>query len=256
MIKLPRLRVVLAATTLSLAGTLVGTAVASPAGATSYDLAGLWLFNEGSGQTAYDLSFSGNPGQLGSTPGADANDPTWVQLPRLLFLKRAALHFDGDDFVSVRNAPALEPDGVTVIARVRASGSPGANRYVVSKGALACETASYGLYTGRDGSLYFYVSNGSSFTLSPGATQAVWDGAWHTVVGSYDGSAITLWVDGKRIGSTPAGFPIGYGLPQADGLYLGSYAGPCASPLGFVGDIDGVALIGSYAGSGVGGLVD
>ncbi len=106
-----RLRLRVAAVALCLTGVAVG----APAHATSYDLAGLWLFNEGAGQTAYDLSFSGNPGQLGSTPAADANDPSWVQLPRLGVFKRAALHFEGDDYVQVHNSPALEPDGVTVV---------------------------------------------------------------------------------------------------------------------------------------------
>ncbi len=36
-----------------------------------------WDFDEGSGQTAADSSGFGNDGQLGSTTGVDANDPTW-----------------------------------------------------------------------------------------------------------------------------------------------------------------------------------
>ena len=53
---------------------------APPAGAGTDDLAGLWLLNEGSGQVANDLSFSGNRGQLGSTSGVDAQRPG-VDLP-------------------------------------------------------------------------------------------------------------------------------------------------------------------------------
>jgi hypothetical protein len=234
---------------------LVGAGAAAPAGAASYDLAGLWLLNEGSGQRAGDLSGNGSHGQLGSTAGVDANDPAWVALPKLLLLKRAALHFGGDDFVTVPNAPALEPDGVTVVARVRASASPGTHRYVLAKGVLACEAASYGLYTGPEGTMRFYVSDGSTYTLSPPATSSVWDGAWHTVVGGYDGANVTLWVDGTKVGSTPATAPIGYGLPQADALYLGDYGGDCAQPFGFIGDVDAVAVVGSYRGSAE-GLVD
>ena len=37
---------------------------------------GLWSFDEGSGQTAADESGRSNTATLGSTPGADANDPT------------------------------------------------------------------------------------------------------------------------------------------------------------------------------------
>ena len=72
MTKLRTLRLGVAA----LAVSLVGVAVSAPAPAATYDLAGLWLFNEGAGQTAQDLSFRGNTGQLGSTAGVDANDPS------------------------------------------------------------------------------------------------------------------------------------------------------------------------------------
>ena len=229
---------------------LTGVATTAPAQSATYDLAGLWLLNESSGQVARDLSGSVNPGMLGSTAGVDANDPSRLALGPLGL--RGALSFGGDDFVTVPNAPSLEPDGVTVVARVRAT-APGPYRYLVAKGALMCETASYGLYTDISGALRFYASDGQSFTLSPPAP-GVWDGGWHTVRGAYDGTGVSLWIDGGKVGTTPATFTIGYDLPQTNQLYIGTYAGPCGSPMGFVGDVDGVALIGRYT-SGVDGLV-
>ena len=219
---------------------------APPASARASGLAGLWLLDEGSGQVAHDLSFNGNRGQLGSTPDVDAADPTWVSLPRRWFFKRAALRFSGSQRVTVANAPTLEPDGVTLALRVR--GTAGGNfRYLASKGSLACETASYGLYTGRDGGVVFYVSDGSSYTLSSDAGPQIWDGDWHVVVGAYDGTSVRLWVDGRQVGTAvPATISIGYGLPDGEDFLLGDYAGPCGSPLGFVGDIDAAAVIGRY----------
>ncbi|MBA7656445.1 hypothetical protein ES703_64369 [subsurface metagenome] len=41
-------------------------------------LVGYWDFDEGEGQIVYDLSGSGNDGQLGSTPNPDVSDPAWV----------------------------------------------------------------------------------------------------------------------------------------------------------------------------------
>lgn len=41
-------------------------------------LAAYWRFDEGSGQTTNDSTINGNTGQLGSTSGVDADDPTWV----------------------------------------------------------------------------------------------------------------------------------------------------------------------------------
>jgi hypothetical protein len=243
------------------AGVILGltgvVATAPAANASSVDLAGLWLFNERSGQRAYDASFSGNPGQLGSTDGVDDNDPTRFRLPSW-WLPRGGLSFDGNDFVKVQDSPSLEPDGVTVVARVRAS-SPGNFRYVVAKGALECETASYGLYTGRDGGLRFYISDGEDYVLSADAGPEVWDGRWHTVIGGFDGTQLRLWVDGQRVGEpTPTDLTIRYGLPTDDNLYIGTYAGPCTNIIepGFQGDMDGVALIGRYAGTSLGGVVD
>ena len=37
-----------------------------------------------------------------------------------------------------------------------------------------------------------------------------------------------------------------YGMPTGDDFYLGDYSGPCATPLGFVGDIDAAAVLGTY----------
>jgi hypothetical protein len=41
-------------------------------------LVGYWTLDEGSGQTAHDSTLNHNDGQLGSTPGADPDDPSWV----------------------------------------------------------------------------------------------------------------------------------------------------------------------------------
>ena len=198
-----------------------------PRHATSYDLAGLWLFNEGSGQTAYDLSFSGNPGQLGSTPAADANDPSWVQLPRLGLLKRAALHFEGDDYVQVRNSPALEPDGVTVVARIRSTRPRKVPVRRVEGGAGLLDRVVRPLHRRRGGPALLRLERLATSRCRPPPRTGMWDGAWHTVVGTYDGTGVSLRVDGTLVGTAPASVTIGYGLPQADGLYVGTYAGPC-----------------------------
>lgn len=243
---MPRVRRFLTSVVALATTTVMGVVLAAPpASAGSDGLAGLWLLDEGSGQVANDWSFSGNRGHLGSTPTADVHDPAWVSLPSL-FLRRAALRFSGSQRVRVANAPSLEPDGVTVLARVRGTAG-GAFRYVASKGSLACETASYGLYTGAQGGLRFYVSDGSTYTLSDDAGTGIWDGRWHLVAGAYDGQSLRLWVDGVLVGSpVPTTVTIGYGLPDGQDFLLGDYAGTCGSPLGFVGDIDAAAVIGRY----------
>lgn len=205
-------------------------------------IGGVWLIDEGGGQTVKDSSGNANPGVLGSTTGVDANDPQWVAGATR---RTKALRFDGNDYVKVRDSPSLESERITVGAVIRASGSPGAYRYVVSKGAFMCESASYGLYTGASGALQFYVSNSESFTLSPAADLGIWDNRWHIVAGTFDGTVVRLYVDGVEVGGgTPSTLVPRYGLPDDDNFYIGDYRGPCGSTmLGFVGDIEVVGLL-------------
>lgn len=126
---------------------------------------------------------------------------------------------------------------------MRATGSPGTYRYVVSKGALQCTTASYGLYTGADGGLRFYVSNASDYVVSADAGSQLWDGKWHVALGTFDGGLVRLFVDGREIATaTPTSITLAYNFPTNDKFYIGDYRGSCSNPLGFVGDIDAVAV--------------
>jgi hypothetical protein len=43
---------------------------------------GQWEFNQGTGQSALDSSSAARHGTLGSTPDADASDPTWIAADR------------------------------------------------------------------------------------------------------------------------------------------------------------------------------
>ena len=68
-------------------------------------LQALYLMAEGSGQTVADLSGSGRNGTLGSSAGADTNDPLWVA---------SGLSFSTDDYLDCGAAAALRPDAWTV----------------------------------------------------------------------------------------------------------------------------------------------
>jgi hypothetical protein len=152
-----------------------------------------------------------------------------------------ALRFDGDDAVALPSSSALEPPQITVAAWVRRAGSPGDYRYIVSKGATSCYMSSYALYTGKQGSVAFYVSSGGDYTLSDQPSRSVvWDGRWHHLVGTYDGRYVRLYVDGRQVGdgvAQPGG--IDYGLISR-GPYIGAYRGGCN--LSFSGDIDTVEI--------------
>src|SRR4051812_17078663 len=105
---------------------------------------GQWRFDEDSGTIAHDTSGSGLDGSI--TPGADGAAPAWVA-----GVSGSALHFDGRDAVALPNSASLEPPRITVAAWVRRTGSPGAFRYIVSKGGTGCYMSSYALYTGERG---------------------------------------------------------------------------------------------------------
>jgi hypothetical protein len=199
--------------------------------AAAQELAGSWRFDEGAGTVALD----GGPfGLHGVWPAGGG--PEWIG-----GVEGSALRFDGDDEVALPDNAALEPPRITVAAWVRATRSPGAYRYVISKGASSCLRSAYGLYTGRDGGAAFYVAGNGSYTLSPQApAAAVWDGRWHRLVGTYDGARVRLYLDGAEVGTGAAGpTHIEYGLASR-APYIGTYRGNCRLP--FDGDVDGVAV--------------
>jgi hypothetical protein len=210
---------------------------AAPASASANVLAH-WSFDEGIGQQVADSGPNGANGHLGSSGAADPADPAWTAGHD----GSSALAFAGAQYVAVADSPALESGHVAVDAWVRRAGSPGRWRYVLSKGSVGCDRSAYGLYSGWAGGMSFYVSSASYYTISPEAPSAVvWDGAWHHVVGAYDGARVRLWVDGAQVGDgTPANASIAYGV-GSKGVYLGTYRGSCE--LGFKGDIDDVRIL-------------
>ncbi len=219
----------------------IALAAPSAASAQSFPLVGWWPMNEGSGQTVRDWSGRANHGFLGSTNAADNNDPSWI---RGVFLG-SALRFGGDDYVTIpANANnSLEQQRLTVAAWVRGDGSPGPLRYVVSKGSVACLTASWGLYTGAGGGLAFYVADTPyHYFVTPEAAATVWDNKWHHVAGTFDGQFVRLYVDGQEVGDgTPAPTTIDYNLGDDTGQ-VGNYPGQCTDALTLKGDVDGVQV--------------
>jgi hypothetical protein len=151
-----------------------------------------------------------------------------------------ALRFDGvDDSMVVARAASLEPANVTVDTWLRAPASPGQYKHIISQGASGCGTASWGLYTGAQNGLEFYIASADaygSWAISPNAGQSVWDNKWHHVAGTFNGSTVRLFVDGAEVGTgTPTNLPIVYPFNLAD-TYFGVFGG--CNVLNYTGDID------------------
>jgi len=163
-----------------------------------------------------------------------------------------AFSFNGSQYVQVPRSPSLEPAQITVDAWVNATGSPGTLRYIVAKGALDNLESSYALYTGTSGGLQFYVFDGTNVNLSPDAGTGVWDGKWHHIAGTYDQTAVRLFLDGTEVGTgTPATTSIAYGLSAGtdvtNDLFFGDYNPACSSAichndLYFIGEVDEIEI--------------
>src|SRR4051812_41278375 len=132
--------------------------------AISLPLVGWWPMNEGSGQTVKDWSGKGNNGVLGATTAVEPNDPSWVPgvFQHQQYFTDSALRFDAvDDFITIPDSSTLEPKQLTVGAWVRNDWNPGVYKYVISKNALDCQHSSYGLSTGPDAGIGFYIADGT-----------------------------------------------------------------------------------------------
>ncbi len=135
----------------------------------------------------------------------------------------SAFSFD-DNYVSVPNAPSLEPTTVSVEAWVNSWFTQPSKVYVLAKGGNGDLRSSYALYTGANSGLVFSVYDGDFTNVeSPEAGAGIWDGNWHHIVGTYDGASVRLYVDGTEIGGgTPTNIAIAYGLQDTEDPSLGT----------------------------------
>ena len=158
-------------------------------------LVGFWKLDEGSASTAADSS--GN-----NLHGTIAGNPVWIDGPA-----GYALQFDGDgDYVDLGNDSSLNMTAqITVAAWIKVDTFDCEWQAVITKGDGSWRLQRYG----TRGSIEFACTG----AFVPGAlvgslfgTVSVNDGRWHHITGTYDGSRICLYVDGKLdISSEAAG---------------------------------------------------
>lgn len=162
-----------------------------------------WRFDDGAGQVLTDYR-GGHHGQLGSTTGPDANDPTWTA---------QGLSFDGsNDFVYTTDWEFPSPEfHVDIVGQFSSSGA--GTDFVAVFGTTrtgAGDDDTSPLIVFREGvtaGIRIRIGNGTTNVLSnPGGT--VFDNGWHHVSIDYDGSQLTVEVDGASaisqiVGLTP-----------------------------------------------------
>jgi concanavalin A-like lectin/glucanase superfamily protein len=208
----------------------------APAAALAHhsELAAQWPLDEATGGLTPDTSGHALDGTLGGyatlVPGGRFGNALDLLPP--------------ESYLYVADSPTLESPHITVQAWVRNAGNPGSYKWIVAKGAAGCSGASYGMSTGANGGLYFIIYDGTSAYGTADAGEAIWDGQWHAVAGTYDGANLRIYVDGAEVGTgTPNASTIQYGL-QFEDFNLGSYPGidVCGFDYMFPGEIDQVSI--------------
>lgn len=191
------------------------------------DLVSTWTLDEGSGCVAAD-SHGGNDADLG--PNCSANAPLWgVGYDG----SGASLTFDGnDDRVTVATPTGLSSlSEITISAWIR-HGANGTFRSIVDR--RDSNADGFDLYLSNASKLFMRING---FTLQGSTTLD--DGAWHHVVGVYDGSAIDLYVDGVLDAQASAGSTT---IDVTGSLFLGHNFD--SSNFTLEGDLDDVAIYG------------
>ncbi len=140
-----------------------------------------------------------------------------------------AFSFDGvpGSYVEVADDPALKPETLTVEAWLRGP-EPAGIAYFVEKGGNGCGAGiSYALAR-DDSGLYFGLRLQPDVRRWAFAGHAVFDGNWHHVAGTWDGTAPRIYVDGSLVGTGGAAAgPIYYDYVNVGGtnnLRLGSFS--------------------------------
>jgi hypothetical protein len=156
-------------------------------------LVGCWKLDEGSGNTAADSSDKGLDGTL-------VGDASWIN-----GIVAGALAFDGDgDYVDIGKDPSFDiTQQITISAWIKVKAFDRKWQAIIAKGDSAWRLQR----NSNDNTLEFACSGlvvpGTSWGDIHG-TFDVNDGRWHHAVGTYDGSQICLYVDGKLDASSTA----------------------------------------------------
>jgi hypothetical protein len=147
------------------------------------------------GLVAY-YPFNGNANDAsGNTNHGVISGATWTN--GILGTATNALFFNGASRVVVSDNPSLNPtNAITLSAWFKANNWNGNNR-IINKGDLQYQlTAQYG-------SFMFEIVNASNvdFQVSAASPSV---GLWHNAVGTYDGGAMRLYIDGVLVSTKAA----------------------------------------------------
>jgi hypothetical protein len=177
-----------------------------------------WKFDESEGGNASDSSSNDNVGKL-------FGNPQWQPSAGKI---GGALEFDGvDDFVDCGDDASLDiTDQITLAAWVKTNdaGNSQFNPFV-TKG-----DRTYGLKHHSQNTIEFVIYDGT-WRVTHYPVDGSFNGLWHHLAGTYDGSKLKLYIDGKlevttaytgSIASSAANLNIASNSDESDRFYNGA----------------------------------
>ena len=174
-------------------------------------------------------SYSGNPNGAASTPDSSANDFFGVAT---LFQPIATGRFGNamrlpevyqqlGSGIRDRGEPPLDTASLSTVIWVRAGATPAGDRSIVTYNE-ACTTRAWRLRT-NGGAVSFEVRGATGTATSATIPAAsLWDGSWHGIAATYNGTATRIFFDGAQVGADTAG----QGAIQYDPYFPGTPHGP------------------------------
>ncbi len=179
-----------------------------------------WSFDEGQGQVAYDKTSNSNNGQLGSTSGSDANDPTWETEDQCVIGK--CLLFNGSsNYVSLTpNLQTISQITISAWFNTNTATFPNSFRMLFSSSSGSSYLAL--AYTGASPFVSFDIG-GTQHALNSNFTPLL--NHWYYVTATYDGNFIRIYVDGilRNTSAQYTGTLNGF---TSGAMYIGKYIAP------------------------------
>jgi hypothetical protein len=174
----------------------------------------------------------------GESSGMDTTNLVTSNLTKKQPFSSYSVYFDGaGDTFDIPDATVLKPQNITVSTWLNGGTQAGNYRYPLAK-YYAGSGAAYGFYTGATtNKIAFTMRKGNDTGWATTGLSTVMDDTWHHIVGTFDGTTVSLYVDGALTSAVASGST---GITYGSGdLTIGAFQ---ASSLEYVGDQSNVAI--------------
>jgi len=194
---------------------------------------GVWLFDEGAGDIAQDSSINGNDGTL--------NGPEWTNESKF----GGALEFNGaGSYIEFATGESMKTQHLTFMAWFNTRKLDGYG-HIFQTGNDWDDMAGYVFRVHQDGFAQAGVAFGPGNTATWLSGPALEADTWYHMAFTFDGTNVTLYLDGENVASNPGQGEIMY---DDQPVRIGVHSQDTGAP--FDGFIDEVALFDVALGAG------